>query len=110
MVNRFTSRTLLVSDLGLIDYKKAWDLQKELFEERQNSVKDDILLLLEHPHTYTLGKTADRSNLIGNDEFLRKKKYFGLRHRQRRGYYLSRSRTNCRLSDFKSRFLGERYR
>ncbi len=73
MVNRFTSRTLLVSDLGLIDYKKAWDLQKELFEERQNSVKDDILLLLEHPHTYTLGKTADRSNLIGNDEFLRKK-------------------------------------
>ncbi len=74
MTNRSTFKKLLVSDLGLIDYIKAWDLQKELFEERQLSDSDDILLLLEHPHTYTLGKTADRKNLLGDDEYLRKRK------------------------------------
>jgi len=71
MTNRSIYRNLLVSDLGFIDYKKAWDIQKGLFEERQSSGKDDILLLLEHPHTYTLGKTADRNNLVGSDEFLK---------------------------------------
>ncbi|MEJ2194460.1 MAG: lipoyl(octanoyl) transferase LipB [Ignavibacteriaceae bacterium] len=31
-------------------------------------------LLLEHPHTYTLGKTAQHKNLIGNSEYLEKNK------------------------------------
>ena len=35
---------------------------------------NDILLLLEHPHTYTLGKTADRNNLIAEDKFLNQNK------------------------------------
>lgn len=33
---------------------------------------EDVLFLLEHPHTYTLGKTAHRENLICDDEYLSK--------------------------------------
>ncbi len=73
MANLSTYRKLIVSDLGLIDYKTAWDLQTLLFEERQSADKDDILLLLEHPHTYTLGKTADRKNLLGDEKFLKQR-------------------------------------
>ena len=55
-----------------IDYKEAWDLQKNIFEMRYRKDIDDVLLLLEHPHTYTLGKTAHRENLICDDEYLEK--------------------------------------
>ncbi len=71
MTNQSTYRKLLVSDLGTMRYEKAWHLQRQLFEERQRDSKEDILLLVEHPHTYTLGKTANRKNLIGSDEFLK---------------------------------------
>lgn len=66
------SRKLSYYDLGTIDYKTAWDLQKHIFELRYMKEIDDVLLLLEHPHTYTLGKTAHRENLICDDEYLEK--------------------------------------
>jgi len=74
MENQYTSdlRTINYTDLGLIDYKEAWDLQKETFELRKENKIPDILYLLEHPHTYTLGRVADRKNLIGSEEFLKK--------------------------------------
>ncbi len=64
------SRTLTYCDLGLIDYKEAWDLQKEIFNRRYENEISDVLFLLEHPHTYTLGKIADKNNLIGSKQFL----------------------------------------
>jgi lipoyl(octanoyl) transferase len=64
------NKKLTYSDLGTIDYKDAWNLQKNLLNSRHKNEIDDILLLLEHPHTYTLGKTADRNNLIAQDQFL----------------------------------------
>lgn len=67
-------RELIYCDLGLIDYKEAWDLQKEIVELRHNKKIPDVLFLLEHPHTYTLGKVADKKNLIGSDEYLTKNK------------------------------------
>jgi lipoyl(octanoyl) transferase len=63
-------RTLTYCDLGFIDYKEAWDLQKEILSSRYNKKIPDILFLLEHPHTYTLGKTADKKNLISNETYL----------------------------------------
>ena len=57
----------------MISYKYAWDLQKSMFELRTKNQIEDILFLLEHPHTYTLGKTADRNNLIYNDKQLLEK-------------------------------------
>lgn len=73
MENRFTSRSLNYRDLGQIDYQEAWDIQRSLFEKRLNNAIPDTLLLLEHPHTYTLGKSADKRNLIGDNNYLREK-------------------------------------
>lgn len=67
-----TNKKLTYYNLGTINYKEAWDLQKQIFDQRYKEEVSDTLLLLEHPHTYTLGKTAHRENLVGNDEFLAK--------------------------------------
>lgn len=63
-------RKLVYCDLGLIDYKDAWDLQKSIHQLRVENKIDDVLLLLEHPHTYTLGKTADKENLVCDKKYL----------------------------------------
>ncbi|MDR3608927.1 MAG: lipoyl(octanoyl) transferase LipB [Ignavibacteriaceae bacterium] len=63
-------KELLYSDLNIIDYKEAWDLQREIFELRYKKEISDILLLLEHPHTYTLGRIADKAHMISSPEFL----------------------------------------
>ena len=64
-------KVLKYSDLGFIDYKKAWDLQKDIVSNRLKGEVEDVLLLLEHPNTYTLGKTADRFNLKSSEEYLK---------------------------------------
>ncbi len=58
----------------MIDYQEAWNLQKEVFELRYKNRISDVLFLLEHPHTYTLGKVADKNNLIGSDKYLKENK------------------------------------
>jgi lipoyl(octanoyl) transferase len=68
-VNKET-RKLVYCDLGLIDYKEAWDLQKSIHQLRVEDKIDDVLFLLEHPHTYTLGKIADKNNLVGDEKYL----------------------------------------
>lgn len=68
------NRKLLYCDLGLIDYQEAWDLQKEIHQLHFDNNIDDVLFLLEHPHTYTLGKTAHRENLVGDDNYLKEHK------------------------------------
>jgi len=68
-VNKET-RKLIYCDLDSIDYKEAWDLQKAIHQLRVENKIDDVLFLLEHPHTYTLGKTADKENLIGDEKYL----------------------------------------
>lgn len=71
MEKQFIYRKLNYIALGLIDYQQAWDIQKITFEKRKNNEIDDVLYLLEHPNTYTLGKIADKKNLIGSKEFLK---------------------------------------
>jgi len=63
-------KVLKYCDLGIVDYKEAWNLQKEIFSQRVSGKIEDVLLLLEHPNTYTLGKTADKQNLKGSVEYL----------------------------------------
>jgi lipoyl synthase len=56
---------LRVRWLGRVEYEEAWDLQRALWEGRiEGRSVDDYLLLLEHPHTYTVGRNGDGSNLI----------------------------------------------
>jgi len=63
-------RKLVYCDLGLIDYKDAWDIQKSIHQLRVENKIDDVLFLLEHPHTYTLGKTANKENLVSDSKYL----------------------------------------
>lgn len=72
MEKQFIYRDLQYKDLGLMDYAQAWDMQKSLMEERKQNIISDTLLLLEHPNTYTLGKVADKNNLISSEEYLKK--------------------------------------
>ena len=76
------NKTVYFKDLGLIDYKKAWDFQDDLFTEtisrkisnRKNNTDiktKNHLLFCEHPHVYTLGKSGDKSNLLVNEEYLK---------------------------------------
>ena len=61
-----------VRRLGLLEYQRALDLQRELVEQRKRDEIGDQLLLLEHPHVITLGvKTrSDRSHILESDESL----------------------------------------
>ncbi len=59
-----------VRRLGLVDYLDAYRLQQELAEARAAGSAEDILLLLEHPPTYTLGVTTDQAHLLVSREEL----------------------------------------
>lgn len=71
MANQSISRTFDYCDLGMIDFKQAWDLQKEIFDLRHRNEINDTFFLLEHPHTYTLGKVADKENLVSSEDQLK---------------------------------------
>lgn len=71
-------------DLGVIEYKKAWDYQQRLFDgtvqmkfdnrklpESEQRTTRNYLLFCEHPHVYTLGKSGDMANLLINEEKLK---------------------------------------
>lgn len=56
---------------GQVDYDVAWDWQKSLVAERTESPDlADKLLLLEHPHTYTLGRRGKMENLLWDETTL----------------------------------------
>jgi len=58
---------LQVRRLGLLPYAQAWELQKSLAAQRAVGEIPDTLLLLEHPHTYTLGRAGHAENLLWDE-------------------------------------------
>ena len=55
--------------LGRLPYEEAWDLQRALHEGRvEGRTPDDYLLLLEHPHVYTVGRFSSGSNVLVSPE------------------------------------------
>jgi lipoyl synthase len=52
--------TLRIRWLGRVPYREAWALQRGMHA----SSPDDHLLLLEHPHVYTLGRRADMRHVL----------------------------------------------
>ncbi|MDQ5822737.1 MAG: lipoyl(octanoyl) transferase LipB [Chloroflexota bacterium] len=58
------TRPLSILDLGLIPYEECWALQKHLAAERAQGKIGDTLLLLEHPHTYTCGRSGGRDHIL----------------------------------------------
>lgn len=61
--DRGTGSTLHVRWLGTVAYEDAWALQRGIHADR-TELGEDHLLLLEHPHTYTLGRNADASHVL----------------------------------------------
>ena len=57
-------------DVGTIDYADACALQSSLASELAAGNRSDCILLLQHPHTYTLGKTAKYEHLLYSEEQL----------------------------------------
>jgi lipoyl(octanoyl) transferase len=64
---------LLTTDLGLISYTDAYALQQRLVAARKAGAIDDVLLFCEHPHVITLGRNANRANLLASEHVLRQK-------------------------------------
>lgn len=65
------------TDLGLIEYREAWDFQEKLFQENlkkkmAGGPTENHLLFCEHPHVYTLGKSGSENNLLANNQMLQK--------------------------------------
>ncbi len=65
--------TLLITDLGLVSYTDAYSLQQRLVVARKANAIGDVLLLCEHPHVITLGRNANRANLLASEPVLRQK-------------------------------------
>jgi lipoyl(octanoyl) transferase len=64
---------LLITDFGLISYSDAYALQQRLVAARKANAIEDVLLLCEHPHVITLGRNANRTNLLASEHVLRQK-------------------------------------
>jgi len=63
-------RTLEWSYLGRLDYRQAVALQEERRESLRAGEGNEALLLLEHPHVLTLGRNANRSDILGDPDWL----------------------------------------
>ena len=63
------SQPVTICHLGRVAYAPTWDLQKQvqarlIAAKRQAVVLPHVMLLVEHPPVYTLGKSGDASNLL----------------------------------------------
>ena len=78
------NKTVQLQDLGLRDYKLAWDYQETIFKdivdlkirnrrEETELETPNYFLFVEHPHVYTLGKSGDVSNMLLNEQQLEAK-------------------------------------
>ncbi len=70
-----SNRAVTIRRLGLINYKEAWDLQEKIFKElvdlkiknrNENTsiLPQNQLLVCEHPHVFTLGKSGKEDHLL----------------------------------------------
>ena len=66
-------RTLKVERLGRVEYGAALEIQKQTERAVLTGEQPDTLLLLEHPHTLTLGRRAVDGGIIAPDEVLRER-------------------------------------
>ncbi len=68
---------ILFNELGIIRYEEAYRIQTLIFNEKisnkNNGNKNNFeIIICEHPHVYTIGKSGNENNLLIDDAFLRK--------------------------------------
>ena len=67
------NKRCLYADLGLIEYREAWKMQTDLVDARmKNEFSSDVVLFLEHPAVFTLGRRGGDENLLISESFLEK--------------------------------------
>src|SRR6266550_1486350 len=64
-------RSCELREPGRMEYGKAFELQQRLVEQRKQALIPDQLLLLEHPHTITLGRNGRLEHLLASEPALR---------------------------------------
>ena len=64
-------KTLLVRKLGRVEYSEALRLQKETELAVKEGRQADTLLLLEHPHTLTVGRRGDSGGILMSQDLLK---------------------------------------
>lgn len=82
-MNAVINKDVVITDLGSIDFKEAWDFQTTLFEktlaiktgnrsvpESEQLPTENHLIFCQHPHVYTLGKSGNAGNLLLDDKAL----------------------------------------
>jgi lipoate-protein ligase B len=72
-MNRPEDRIWEARWLGMIDYDEAWRLQEQLAIEIAAGQRMPTLLMLEHPHVYTLGRRAHDENVLWPAEELKRR-------------------------------------
>jgi lipoyl(octanoyl) transferase len=55
---------------GTVGYRRAWSWQRTLVERRLAGEVPDVVLLLEHPHVYTVGKRGSEADVLASPEWL----------------------------------------
>lgn len=80
MSNPSDQRSVVVCDLGRAEYEETWrlqaEIQKRLIAAKRAEPREDIphvMLTVEHPPVFTLGKSGDGRNLLLNHEELAKR-------------------------------------
>jgi lipoyl(octanoyl) transferase len=63
--------SVIVEDLGLIDYQAAREIQETYAAEIAAGARVPTLLLLEHPHVYTFGRLGQAGNLLWDQSKLK---------------------------------------
>ena len=82
---KMKNKKILVKDIGKLPFTDAWQYQERIFKKiidqkvQNRSLNEKIetknfLILTEHNHVYTIGKSGDISNLLINKEELIKRK------------------------------------
>ena len=54
-----SNASIALSRHGLVDYQKAWEVQRTIHQEVVEGIRPNTLLLLEHPSVYTAGRRTD---------------------------------------------------
>ena len=62
-----------VHQLGRVPYQQAWDLQNQLAAQVATGELPATLLLLEHPHTITFGRSGKAANLLWSEAMLKQR-------------------------------------
>ncbi len=60
-----------IRDLGRMEYGAAWELQRQLVEDRKKARIPDQLLFVEHPHVLTLGRNGRMQNVLASEAALK---------------------------------------